>query len=117
MPEPSRPRNLGRAVRTLPRRTSLRVKLITAVLGLVGIALVLISVAGILIFRDYLITRAGQQITQQYDLAVLSMQNLTLHPDDLSYGSIITAWRLQGQQLRTTPYGTYPSAPRVAMPD
>jgi two-component system OmpR family sensor kinase len=49
-------------VRSLPRRTPLRVKLITAVLALVAIALVVISVAGISILRSYLLDQADAQL-------------------------------------------------------
>ncbi len=112
-----RARGAWRAARAVSNRTPLRVKLITAVLGLVGVALVLISVAGVLVFRDYLFTRAGQQVTQQYDRAVLSMQSGLLQPGVISGGSIISAWRLQGQQLNTDLYGAYPGAPKAALPD
>jgi two-component system, OmpR family, sensor kinase len=44
-----------RSVRGLPSRTPLRVKLITALLGLVGIALVVSSVAGLAILRNDLL--------------------------------------------------------------
>jgi len=51
-----------RSVRELPERTPLRVKLITAVLALVAIALLVISVAGISYVRDYLLSRADNQL-------------------------------------------------------
>jgi two-component system, OmpR family, sensor kinase len=51
-----------RSVRELPERTPLRVKLITAVLALVAIALLVISVAGISYMRGYLLTRADSQL-------------------------------------------------------
>ena len=47
-----------RSVRELPERTPLRVKLITALLALVAIALLVISVAGISYIRGYLLSRA-----------------------------------------------------------
>jgi two-component system, OmpR family, sensor kinase len=56
-------------IRSLPRRTPLRVKLITAVLALVGIALVVISVAGISILRSYLLDQADAQISHLHDVA------------------------------------------------
>ncbi len=56
-------------VRSLPRRTPLRVKLITAVLALVAIALVVISVAGISILRSYLLDQADAQISHLHDVA------------------------------------------------
>jgi two-component system OmpR family sensor kinase len=51
-----------RSVRQLPRRTPLRVKLITAVLALVAIALAVISVVGISVVRNYLLGQADDQL-------------------------------------------------------
>ncbi len=51
-----------RAIRQLPSRTPLRVKLITAVLALVALALVLISVAGISFLKSYLLAQADNQL-------------------------------------------------------
>ncbi|HEY7361440.1 MAG TPA: hypothetical protein VH642_11560, partial [Streptosporangiaceae bacterium] len=53
-------------VRRLPGRTPLRIKLITAVLALVVIALGAISIAGISLLRSYLL---GQADTQLADIA------------------------------------------------
>jgi two-component system OmpR family sensor kinase len=54
----NRPAGFWQSVRQLPERTPLRVKLITAVLALVAIALAVISVAGIGFLQSYLL---GQQ--------------------------------------------------------
>src|SRR5215472_6899963 len=51
-----------RSVRELPERTPLRVKLTTAVLTLVILALAVISFAGIAYIKDYLINRADSQL-------------------------------------------------------
>jgi two-component system OmpR family sensor kinase len=51
-----------RSVRELPERMSLRVKLTTAVLALVAIALVVISVASASFIRSYLLGQADDQI-------------------------------------------------------
>ncbi len=51
-----------RSVRELPGRTSLRTKLITAVLALVVLALAVISFAGIAYIKDYLLSRADSQL-------------------------------------------------------
>jgi two-component system OmpR family sensor kinase len=56
------PRQAGRALRGISRRTSLRTKLITAVLGLVIIALLTISVASVTILRSYLTTQDDSQL-------------------------------------------------------
>jgi two-component system OmpR family sensor kinase len=52
--------------RSIPARTSLRTKLITAVLGLVIMALVTISVASIYVLRSYLTTQYDTQLTQTF---------------------------------------------------
>ncbi len=49
-------------IRKLPGRTPLRVKLITAVLALVAIALAVISIAGITVLRNYLLGQADGQL-------------------------------------------------------
>ncbi len=53
---------LWRSVRELPGRTSLRAKLITAVLALVVLALAVISFAGIAYIKGYLLSRADSQL-------------------------------------------------------
>jgi two-component system, OmpR family, sensor kinase len=99
------------------KRAPLRVKLITAVLGLVGVAIVLISVASIFLFRDYLIERADQQVRQQYELASLYLQSGRLAPGStLSGDSTIIAWRFLGHQL-SEPFGTGPGRPSVDLPN
>ena len=55
-------RGFWTSVRRLPGRTPLRVKLITAVLTLVAIALLVISVAGLAFLRNYLLNQADGQV-------------------------------------------------------
>jgi two-component system, OmpR family, sensor kinase len=55
---PGESRGFWPSVRQLPERTPLRVKLITAVLALVAIALVVISVAGLAFLKNYLLNQA-----------------------------------------------------------
>ena len=65
---PGESRGFWLSMRQLPERTPLRVKLITAVLTLVAIALVVISVAGLGFLRNYLLNQADGEInslTQQ----------------------------------------------------
>ena len=59
---PGESRGFWASVRRLPERTPLRVKLITAVLALVAIALVVISVAGLAFLRDYLLNQADNEV-------------------------------------------------------
>ena len=59
-----------RSVRDLPGRTPLRVKLITALLALVAMALVVISVAGLAILRNDLIGPIDDELTGSFGNAV-----------------------------------------------
>ena len=69
MAEPSNRNRSWRTLRTLPARTPLRVKLITAVLTLVAIALVVISVVGISALSRVLLGQANGQIETLYQQA------------------------------------------------
>ena len=69
----------------LSDRTPLRVKVLTAMLALVGLGLVIISVAGVLVFRDYLTNRADTALRQQYQLAVASTQSGRLQPNTIAH--------------------------------
>jgi two-component system OmpR family sensor kinase len=62
----SRPHRWRENLRQLPGRTPLRVKMITALLALVSLALAVISVASLTVFRNYQIQRANQQVTDLY---------------------------------------------------
>jgi two-component system, OmpR family, sensor kinase len=63
-------------------RIPLRIKLITAVLALVAIALAVISIVSIALFRDYQIRRASAQVTAQFKQVYSQRNNpdLGLHP-------------------------------------
>src|ERR1022692_4790793 len=62
-------------IRRLPDRTPLRVKMITALLALVAIALTVISVASALVFRDNQINQASKQVADLYQLEVTSLSH------------------------------------------
>jgi two-component system, OmpR family, sensor kinase len=64
---PPGPADRRRTVKQLSGRVPLRIKLITAVLALVVIALTGISVASISLFRDYQLSRASQQVTALFN--------------------------------------------------
>ncbi len=120
MTRPAALASIWQSIRRLPGRTPLRVKLITAVLALVGVAIALIGAAGVLVFRDYLFARADQQVRHQYRIAALAVQGgqpgVHLYPGDLLLGgSFITAWRFQGQQLNPQIFPN-PSAPQPPLP-
>lgn len=89
------------SLRRLSGRTPLQVKLITATLALVAVALVIISVTGLYAFRDYLTSRAAKEVREQFNFAVVSYQQGSLRPSSIQTGGggYITAFRLEGQQL------------------
>lgn len=62
MPVLSDLRRFGESITRLPERTSLRVKLVSALLALVAIALAVISVSSLAVFRSYLQDRADAQL-------------------------------------------------------
>ncbi|MGI9005585.1 MAG: sensor histidine kinase [Streptosporangiaceae bacterium] len=114
------------AVRHRLNRTPLRVKLTTAVLVLVGVALAVISVAGMLIFGGYLRGRADSQLTNQYHEFLLAMhQNSSPFggPPGVQFGQIyvqgpyIQTVRLQGHQLSPDEINRYSPGYRIALPD
>ena len=59
---PSHVRRFWEWLKRLPGRTPLRVKLVSALLALVAIALTVISVSSLAVFRSYLINRAETQL-------------------------------------------------------
>src|SRR5262249_38536338 len=58
----SRLRRFWEPLRELPDHVSLRIKLVSALLALVAIALTVISVSSLAVFRGYLLNRAETQI-------------------------------------------------------
>jgi two-component system OmpR family sensor kinase len=103
------------AVRQAADRVPLRVKLITAALALVAIALAVISVASIVLFRDYQLRRASEQVTALFNQAVI-----TLHqphsPLQLSYAPLVAGAYMEvvrpiGHQLSPSPYESLPDVP------
>ena len=70
----SRPRRWRENLRRLPGRTPLRVKMITALLALVALALAVISVASLTVFRNYQIDRASQQVTGLFNRNYMLLQ-------------------------------------------
>jgi two-component system OmpR family sensor kinase len=62
MSSPGGPGRAWASLRSLPARTPLRVKLLTAVLALVAIALAVISIAGISVLRSYLLNQSDNTL-------------------------------------------------------
>jgi two-component system OmpR family sensor kinase len=117
IPEPpkgSRGRQPG-LLRRLSDRTSLRTKLITAVLGLVILAITAISIASVVMIRQYVTTRPDGDLTGQLGFATSGPPGLV---------SIGTAWptksnivegvQVPGQQLAWA--GGF-NGPRTISPD
>ncbi len=111
--------------RRLLDRTPLRVKLTTAVLAPLGVALVIISVAGMLVFRDYLMSRADSQLTNQYHEVTAAMRQSSSPyggPPGVRFGIIyvqgpyIDVVRLQGHQLSPSAITGYSPAQSIALP-
>jgi two-component system OmpR family sensor kinase len=71
-------------LRELPGHTPLRVKMITALLALVAIALAVISVASVTVFRNYQINQASQQVTTLFDETVAQLQTPSPHGPQLN---------------------------------
>ena len=87
-PRPLRPGQgrLIRGLRELPGRTPLRVKLVTAMLALVAVALTVISAASISFYRTYLIGQASQQLASTFQgvLQEAQSRSLPMRPRDIS---------------------------------
>jgi two-component system OmpR family sensor kinase len=69
---PSHVRHFWEWLKRLPERTPLRVKLVSALLALVAIALTVISVSSLVIFRSYLQHQTENQLQSLIDQAVLA---------------------------------------------
>jgi len=86
-------------LRRLPGRTPLRVKMITALLALVIIALAIISVASLTVFRSYLQGQAGTTVTGMYN----RIQNANGHVTGLyAPPEIVEVLNTGGQVLTPT---------------
>jgi two-component system, OmpR family, sensor kinase len=79
----SGPQRWWENLQRLSGRTPLRVKMIAALLALVAIALAIISVASLTVFRNFQIDRANQQVMELYQREAMLIQ--TSHAQ---YGSV-----------------------------
>src|ERR1022692_538216 len=108
-------------IRRLPDRTPLRVKMITALLALVAIALATISVAGLIAFQSYLRDQAAHQVSVVFGERASQLSGQSgdsgprggLHPGDFGlYGNyLVELLNPQGQVL--APSGASGSGPSV----
>jgi two-component system, OmpR family, sensor kinase len=87
-------------LRQLPGRTPLRVKMITALLALVALALAVISVASLTVFRNYQIQRANQQVTELYQRETMILQSgRSVTPNVTAFGPYLIAIVQSGTSL------------------
>jgi len=109
---PSGPVGRWQEARQLAGRVPLRIKLITAVLALVVIALAVISFASIALFRGYQLNRADQQVTALFYQArgQVSTGHGVAPGSPLYFGSYLIAMRPVGTVLT-------PTSPGLSLPD
>jgi two-component system, OmpR family, sensor kinase len=95
----SRLRRWQESLNRLPGRTPLRVKMITALLALVIVALAIISVASLTVFRNYQIQHANQQVTELAQQEVMSLQSGQGRPGVTAFGPYLIAIVPSGTSL------------------
>jgi signal transduction histidine kinase len=87
------------AARRLPGRTPLRVKLTSALLALVAVALAVISIAGISVLKGYLLGQADSQL-ESYDPTPRIQDYLTgVAPSAVQPGGLALAWLPAGGRV------------------
>jgi two-component system OmpR family sensor kinase len=104
---------LRQAIGRFTARTPLRVKLITALLALVIAALACISIAGIFVFRGYLLNKTDHELTGLFSYA---KGTLNPQPDTITVnaaGQYIEAFVPSGQQLGPVQHAGADQLPKV----
>jgi two-component system OmpR family sensor kinase len=107
------------SLRRMVGRMPLRVKMITALLALVAIALAVISTASLTVFRNYQIARANQQVNELFNRQVEALRaGHGSYPSVIAYGPYLfaliptgTSLAAEAAQLGTVPPGA--SLPNV----
>jgi two-component system, OmpR family, sensor kinase len=99
-----------RAIRRLSERTPLRVKLITAVLALVTIALGAIGVASVYVLHSYLTTQSDTELKGEFGDLAIDPGNLVAQPLGYLYRvygqqNLFAGIQLPGSQLAWSPRG------------
>ena len=105
-------------LRRLPGRTPLRIKMIAALLALVIIALTVISVTSLTVFRSYLQTQSGNQVNSIYNEALGGLQRQgSLHSVGYyGYPYAVEVLSTSGQVLYPSgPFGIGNQRPQVPM--
>jgi signal transduction histidine kinase len=115
------------AVRGLPQRTSLRLQLVAALLALVAVALTIISITSVIVFRDYLVTRADNQVRNlyhEYELVLQGSQGPQAPGQQYMrpgvayiFGPFVAVLRPAGQQLSPTAGDNPSSTEPIPLPD
>ena len=93
-----------RAIRRLSERTPLRVKLITAVLALVTIALGAIGIASVYVLHSYLTTQSDTELKDEFSNLAVNPGNLVSQPPGYLYRvigqqNLFAGIQLPGSQL------------------
>jgi two-component system, OmpR family, sensor kinase len=105
---------LRQAIGRFTARTPLRVKLITALLALVIAALACISVAGIFVFRGYLLNKTDRELTHLFaavNASLAAAPDVSAQPIVNPLGPYLEAFVPAGQTLKPGVYaGRYVSA-------
>jgi two-component system OmpR family sensor kinase len=103
MAQPSGPARIWKAARLLPGRTPLRVKLISALLALVAVALTVISISGISVLKSYLLSQSDQQLnslTGNFGQAERYMQAYLENPEVNYQPGVSVSWVPAGKPLQ-----------------
>jgi two-component system, OmpR family, sensor kinase len=95
----SGPQRWRENLQRLSGRTPLRVKMITALLALVALALAVISVASLTVFRNYQIRHANQQVTELYQQEVMNLNSGQGSPGVTAFGPYLIAIMPSGTSL------------------
>jgi two-component system, OmpR family, sensor kinase len=110
MAEPSPLARTWQAVRDLPGRTPLRVKLITAVLALAAIALAVISIAGISALRSYLLNQSDNTLQSYSGSAQHAVGQYLEGANPGAYPGVAVAWFQSGGKLQWVIQPTKPTS-------
>src|SRR5215472_8558274 len=108
---------LRQAIGRFTARTPLRVKLITALLALVIAALACISVAGIFVFRGYLLNKTDRELTSAVGLVDQSLQANGVAPNEPTVNALspyVEAFVPTG--VRLAPNGFIPATDLPSVP-
>jgi two-component system, OmpR family, sensor kinase len=118
---PARPTSavggLRQAIGRFTDRTPLRVKLITALLALVIAALAAISIAGVFVFRGYLLNKTDHELTSVLNLADQSLRENGVAPNEPTVNALspyVEAFVPTG--VRLAPGGFIPATDLPSVP-